>query len=80
MNAPQTKNEKASPSIWVTAVRTPLLLLGVGLIIYGLLRWLAPNVNPSDFGNVIGLGALSGAALIELALRAWGRKGGGNGA
>lgn len=75
MTAPQSKQENAAPSLWITATRTPLLLLGFGLLIHGLLRWIAPEVSPDDWVNIIGLGAVLGAALVEFAVRKWKRKG-----
>jgi len=80
MSSLQPKEAATAPSLWITVARTPLLLLAVGLVIYGALRWIAPDVNPADFVNVIGLGAVLGAAMIELALRKWRKKGGSNGA
>ncbi len=67
----------AKPSMAKTALsltRIPVLLLVCGLSNYALLRVLAPAVDPSDFSNIIGMGALIEVALITAAMRFWKRK------
>lgn len=49
--------------------RVPLLLLICGLVNYGLLRLLAPSVDPADLSNIIGLSAILEAGAIEAVLR-----------
>lgn len=56
------------PSIVKTAtsvMRIPITLMLCGLLNYALVRKLAPAVDPGEFSNVIGLGAILEALLIE---------------
>lgn len=46
-------------------MRIPITLLLCGLLNYALVRKLAPAVDPGEFSNVIGLGAILEALLIE---------------
>lgn len=66
-------------SWWGTAARVPILMLLIGLAVYGLLRLIAQNVDPADFANVIGLGAVLGALAVEIVWRQVKRRGGGRG-
>ncbi|RZI44494.1 hypothetical protein EGT07_03535 [Herbaspirillum sp. HC18] len=76
---PSTESKESPATLSSSIMRTPLLLLATGLAMYGLVRWVAPSDNPADFMNVIGAGAVFGAALIEFGLRRWQKKGEKNG-
>lgn len=54
--------------------RVPLLLLVCGLVSYGVMRGVAPSVDPADLTNVIGLAAVLEVAGIEAVLRLLKRK------
>lgn len=54
--------------------RVPLLLLVCGLVSYGVVRAVAPSVDPADLTNVIGLAAVLAVVGIEAVLRLLKRK------
>lgn len=72
---PSTESKELPATLWSSVMRTPFLLLATGVAMYGLVRWVAPADDPADFLNVIGAGAVFGAALLEAGLRRWQKKG-----
>lgn len=65
----ETPNKPTVTKAIASISRVPLLLLICGLVNYGLLRVLAPSVDPADLTNIIGLSAILEAAAIEAVLR-----------
>ncbi len=70
----ETPSKPAVVKAITSLSRVPLLLLVCGLVNYGLLRALAPSVDPADLTNVIGLVAILEVAGIEMILRLMKRK------
>lgn len=69
MTTPEEKPVAAVGKAVKTVTRVPAMLLVCGLVNYGLVRLLAPSVDPAELSNVIGLGAILEVAMLEMIAR-----------
>ena len=74
MTSPIEKPVATAGKAVKAVTRVPAMLLVCGLLNYGLIRLLAPAVDPADLSNVIGLGAILEVALLEMIMRIMQRK------
>ena len=69
MTSPVDKPVAVAGKAVKTITRIPVMLLICGLVNYGLVRLLAPSVDPAELSNVIGLGAILEVAMLEMIAR-----------
>lgn len=69
MTTPEEKPVAAVGKAVKAVTRVPAMLLVCGLVNYGLVRLLAPSVDPAELSNVIGLGAILEVAMLEMIAR-----------